>query len=44
MGCKPTLPLPEHLGYAAAAEWIPAFLGPLFVRSKVDDVSAVNGT
>lgn len=34
----------NSLGYATAAERISGFLGPLFVRSKVDDISAIKGT
>lgn len=32
------------LGYAAAAKRISVFLGPLFVGSKIDDISTIKGT
>lgn len=34
----------NNLGYTTAAKRISGFLGPLFVRSKIDDVSTVKGT
>lgn len=37
-------PAYNMLGYATAAKRISALLGPLFVGSKIDDISTIKGT
>lgn len=37
-------PTCNALRYATAAERVPVFLGPLFVGSKIDDITTIQGT